>query len=86
MRIFRNLVLGTECALPTAVFENSDDTGREVGIRTLGVSLVAIAAIAVSLTLVRYRSEQRELGALPSPNLQPAPVDLNLEAIRTAGL
>jgi len=58
----------------------------EVAIRTLGVSLVAIAAVAVSLTLVRYRSEQREPGALPSPDLQPAAVDLNLEAIRTAGL
>jgi hypothetical protein len=55
-------------------------------IRALIVSLVAIAAVVVSLAVVRHRGEQRlpeaELG-LDEP---PAAVDLNLDAIRAAGL
>jgi hypothetical protein len=55
-------------------------------IRTLGVSLVAIAAIVVSLTVARQRSEQRQ----PEPKLgldePPAAVDFDLDDIRAAGL
>ena len=61
-------------------------TTREDAIRTLGVSLVAIAAIAASLTLVRQRGEVRPPVPQPIPDDQPAEVDLNLEAIRSAGL
>jgi hypothetical protein len=58
---------------------------REVPIRTLGVSLVAIAAIVASLALARQRSEERQ-PELPAPTPRtPAAVDLNLDAIRSAG-
>jgi hypothetical protein len=55
---------------------------REVFIRTLSVSLVAVAAIAASVLLTRNR-EERE-GLLPSGSDQ-AP-RLQLDAIRAAGL
>jgi hypothetical protein len=58
---------------------------REVPIRTLGVSLVAIAAIVASLAIVRQRSEETQPEP-PAPNPRtPAAVDLNLDAIRSAG-
>jgi hypothetical protein len=57
-----------------------------VRIRTLGVSLVAIAAIVASLTIVRQRSEVRQPEPAPPTPRTPAAVDLNLDAIRSAGL
>ena len=60
---------------------------REVPIRSLAVGLLAVAAIAASLTLVRQRPEHREVAPLaPVPDGRPSPPELNLEAIRTAGL
>jgi hypothetical protein len=57
---------------------------QEDAIRTLGVSLVAIAAIAASINLARQRNEQRA----PEPRVTPgdAPATANLDAIRSAGL
>jgi hypothetical protein len=60
---------------------------QEVAIRTLGVSLVAVAALAASMTLVRQRNEQRSPESPPVPDdAAPAALDLNLDAIRSAGL
>jgi hypothetical protein len=59
---------------------------REALIRTLGVSLVAVAAIVASLTLVR---QSHELPAAQRkdrrPEHSPAAVDLDLEQLRAAG-
>jgi hypothetical protein len=58
---------------------------REALIRTLGVSLVAVAAIVASLTLVR---QSQQLPAQPRdkrPEHSPAAVDLDLEQLRAAG-
>jgi hypothetical protein len=57
-----------------------------VTIRTLGVSLVAIAAIVASLTIVKQRSEERQPEPEAPEPRTPAAVDLNLDAIRSAGL
>jgi hypothetical protein len=47
--------------------------------------LVAIAAIVASLAIVRQRSEETQPEP-PAPNPRtPAAVDLNLDAIRSAG-
>lgn len=58
----------------------------ETAIRTLGVSLVAIAAVAASLTIARQRVEQRR----PEPRAPDGNATLvvapNLDAIRAAGL
>jgi hypothetical protein len=59
---------------------------REVAIRTLGVSLVLVAAVAASLTLSRHRADPRALLAGADPESSPAAVDLHLQAIRSAGL
>jgi len=61
--------------------------GKEELIRTLGVSLVAIAAIVASLAVVRQRQEdavRRE--PEPQPARSPAAVKLDLDQIRSAGL
>jgi methionine-rich copper-binding protein CopC len=56
-----------------------------VNIRTLVVSLVAIAAIVASLAIARQRSEEHQPESpAPTPRT-PAAVDLNLDAIRSAG-
>jgi len=52
----------------------------------LGVSLVAVAAIAVSLLITRQRSEKTGLIAT-APSGESTPVDPSLvDAIRSAGL
>lgn len=56
----------------------------EVPIRALGVSLVAIAAIVASLTIVRQRHVERR----SDENIRPEPSQaaLDLEELRVAGL
>jgi hypothetical protein len=49
----------------------------------LGVSLVAVAAIVASLTLVRQRQENLAAGKEKRPEHSPAAVDL--EQLRAAG-
>jgi hypothetical protein len=60
----------------------------EVAIRTLGVGLVAIAAVAASLTFAKYRGEQRQQDPRLTSDDSSAPsvVDAELDAIRSAGL
>ena len=55
----------------------------EALIRTFGVSLVAIAAIAASLLLTRSRDESDVTGLVPAG--ENAPAHLKLDAIREAG-
>jgi hypothetical protein len=57
---------------------------REALIRTLSVSLVAVAAIAASLLLTRSRDEDEVTRLVPAGEGQPA--RLQLDAIRAAGL
>jgi hypothetical protein len=57
---------------------------REALIRTLSVSLVAIAAIAASLLLARSRDEGEDTRLAPADEGQPA--RFQLDAIRAAGL
>ena len=54
-------------------------------IRTLGVSLVAIAAIVASLTVARQRQEVPSRFREKRPEHSPAAVDLDLEGLRAAG-
>jgi hypothetical protein len=56
----------------------------EAPIRTLSVSLVAVAAIAASLLLSRSREESDITGIMPAG--ENAPIHLKLDAIREAGL
>jgi hypothetical protein len=59
-------------------------TPWEAPIRTLSVSLVAVAAIAASLLLTRSREESDIIGVVPGGENTPA--HLKLDAIREAGL
>ena len=59
---------------------------QEEHIRTLGIGLVAVAAVMASLTIARQRSEMRRAEPQPTPGRAPALADMNLDAIRTAGL
>jgi hypothetical protein len=52
-------------------------------IRALGVSLVAIAAIVASLTVVKQRTEER--GSDESPRQEPPQAAVDLDGIRAAG-
>jgi hypothetical protein len=56
----------------------------EAPIRTLSVSLVAVAAIAASLLLTRSRDESDTRSLVPAGENVPA--RLKLDAIREAGL
>jgi hypothetical protein len=57
---------------------------KEALIRTLSVSLVAVAAIAASLLLTRNREGDAPVRVLPAGGEQPC--RLQLDAIRAAGL
>jgi hypothetical protein len=59
---------------------------REVAIRTLGVGLVAIAAVAASLTFARYRGDQKQGGSQSPDDALALSAIGNLDAIRAAGL
>jgi len=71
------------CGVPPGA-PRSSPTRRRL-IRTLGVSLVAVAAIVASLTVARQRQD------IPAPvrgkraEHSPAAVDLDLEQLRAAG-
>jgi len=61
-----------------------DPSRREALIRTLGVSLVAIAAIVASLAVVRQRQEEAQPPeGQKGPQISPAQV--NLDQLRAAG-
>jgi len=53
-------------------------------IRTLSVSILAVAAVAASLIITRGRDEQDALTLVPAGESQPA--EQTLAAIRAAGL
>lgn len=63
----------------------SHPSTREALIRTLGVSLVAIAAIVASLTVARQRQETPNRFREKRPEHSPAAVGLDLEELRAAG-
>lgn len=64
--------------------ETSRDTPEEAPIRTFGVSLVAIAAVAAGLVLSRYRRDEE--AAMKVPAGEAVPVLPSLEAMRAAGM
>ena len=57
---------------------------REALIRTLGVSLVAVAAIVASLAVVRQR--QDEPVRVRERRSEPSPAAVDLDQLRNAGL
>lgn len=63
----------------------SDPPTRRRLIRTLGVSLVAVAAIVASLTLARQRQDIPVRDKGKRSEHSPAAVDLDLEQLRAAG-
>lgn len=58
---------------------------REAPIRTLSVSLVAVAAILASLAFVRARHEDRRPIPQPGPETAHATAEIDLDGIRAAG-
>jgi hypothetical protein len=59
----------------------------EALIRTLGVGLIAIAAIVASLTVVKQRQEEaRDAEGEKRPQLTPAQPRLDLDQLRAAGM
>ena len=60
------------------------NTHREVPIRTFGVGLIAIAAVAAGLVLSRTRTGRDE--ATKAPAGKTLPSALSLEALRAAGM
>jgi hypothetical protein len=79
--------MGMEDALMDPQAQRSDAPNPpavEAPIRTLGVSLVAIAAVVASLTVVRQLQEQPERAKDKRPEMSPAAVDL--DQLRSAGL
>ena len=58
---------------------------KEVPIRTLNVSLVAVATVLASLALARQRHEERRSDTRPAPERAPAFRNINLDEIRNAG-
>ncbi len=88
IRYFFEHPFGTETALvPPRRYGKapSHPPPREALIRTLGVSLVAIAAVVASLTIVRQRQEEPARDKEKRPESSPAAVDLDLERLRAAG-
>ncbi len=60
---------------------------REARIRTLGVGLIAIAAIVASLTVVRQRQDAAHTPeGEKGPNVAPAASSLDLDQLRAAGM
>lgn len=63
---------------------SSRNTNREVPIRTFGVGLMAIAAVAAGLVLSRTRMLREEVMRAPAgESVRPS---LSLEALRAAGM
>jgi len=65
------------------VGRNESKHEREVPIRTFGVGLMAIAAVAAGLVLSRARTVRDEVRA---PAGETLPSSLSLEALRAAGM
>lgn len=60
---------------------------REALIRTLGVSLVAIAAVVASLTIVRQQRQEVERKGGDGQRHEPiSPAAVDLDELRAAGL
>lgn len=79
--------MGTRNALFARRPDERSDTvpsQREALIRTLSVSLVAVAAIAASLLLTRSREASNITGIIPGGENTPS--HLKLDALREAGL
>jgi len=81
---------GTETA-PVRLQDAPDGAPRtpawEALIRTLGVGLIAIAAIVASLTVVKQRQEEaREAEGEKRPQLTPVQSRLDLDQLRAAGM
>ena len=62
---------------------NISEHKQEVPIRTFGVGLMAIAAVAAGLVLSRTRTGREEVRA---PAGETLPSSLSLEALRAAGM
>lgn len=68
----------------SAEARNDSRQPREVPIRTFGVSLVAIAAVAAGMVLSKYRTQRDDVVRVPAgETLSFVP---SLEAMRTAGM
>lgn len=79
---------GTENALPPCaplVARNGSRHGKEARIRTFGVSLVAIAAVAAGVVLNKYRTQRENVMKLV-PAGETFPAAPSLEAMRAAGM
>ena len=63
---------------------SSRNTYREVPIRTFGVGLMAIAAVAAGLVLSRTRTVREQVMRVPAG--EPVSSSLSLEALRAAGM
>jgi hypothetical protein len=63
---------------------NETEHPQEVPIRTFGVGLMAIAAVAAGLVLSRTRTGREEVMRAPAGETMPA--SLSLEALRAAGM
>jgi hypothetical protein len=74
-----------ECPCGAPIMAPSHPPPREAPIRTLGVSLIAIAAVVASLTIARQRQEEPARDKEKRPESSPAAVDLDLERLRAAG-
>ena len=76
--------------LPILLLRNRTSTPtREAPIRTLGIGLIALAAIVASVSVARHRGGEQgflepEPGRAPAP--APAAPRVDLDAIRSAGL
>jgi hypothetical protein len=69
---------------PLASSDRFDISIGEASIRTLSVSLMAVAAVAASILLTRSRDGNDTHRTVPAGEQQPA--RLQLDAIRAAGL
>ena len=63
---------------------NESEHPQEVPIRTFGVGLMAIAAVAAGLVLSRARTSRDEV--MKAPAGEALPSSLSLEALRAAGM
>ena len=80
-------VMGIVAAKPSPrppVGRNESKHEREVPIRTFGVGLMAIAAVAAGLVLSRNLAGREEV--MKAPAGENLPSSLSLEALRAAGM
>jgi hypothetical protein len=65
--------------------DDSAASRMEGTIRTISVGLMALAAMMVSFSVARQRSEPRRAEPQPASGRAHAPSPVNLDAIRSAG-